>query len=863
MNNAQEQEKNAAAADLPERPRRKTVWKICRILILLIPLFLLFLPRILEGISNRILKNYIEKGGMDVELRELGLGRSMIGVSVRFPEDGTFTPGKRMLLGNLGVTYAPHRLIAGTLDSVSLCNVNLPLTLKDGKVDIPLKPLFKIAGSAAKQAEKPLEAPFFDLPLRIREIDLSGNLILLHGKDFLLVPFMASVTQSEQSGWANVNYSMQIFLSAGNQVKLSGAADLHRGTVSGTADIKLQPGTLPQMLRNLIPSPSPAGRIELAGDFTWNLRKMHPEKLESRLKIQDINCSYGAYTIKGSAGTRISYQDGIADIRYSGGLHTTIGGITYALKQFSVRSELKGGKGVSGTCSVNVGGEKNGDFSGQFVLKRNQEKALEFTLRPLPRRIKTQEILFNGIRLVFPVLQETGNYVRLTFQNDIQVSGMIQVPEAKISKDTFSLTAKQFRLDLGGTPAALRIGMTLPELAFSGGDTALAALKGISAKVNLDGKGKSVFSVKKILCGEHEVGQIEGTLRPDPAKGHHELRADIDTLGVRSHLHVSFLQENMLLDGTFSIPEQKLAKPLDLGKYAPALNSFQLESASLKADCSYRWTPLGQRGSVSVDLSGINVESAEKKLKLTDAALHFSLPNLPELESAAGQRFRFKAFQFDNLKFDSGRVNFRMETPKTWYLEGATFNWCSGKIRIGSVKIAPETERFSIVMYCDRVRLGQLLAQFGIGADAGDNAALNGTIPVSIRNGRIIFRNGFLYSTPGETGILKLVPNATVNAMGQSSVEMSFALSALKDFQYQWVKLTMNTVNDDLKLKFQVDGRPSGPLPFSIDPDSGRPVKTQGTNRFQGIPLDVNVTIPLTKSLELYRMYNKLMNGNK
>ena len=38
------------------------------------------------------------------------------------------------------------------------------------------------------------------------------------------------------------------------------------------------------------------------------------------------------------------------------------------------------------------------------------------------------------------------------------------------------------------------------------GDTALAALKGISAKVNLDGKGKSVFSVKKILCGEHEVG---------------------------------------------------------------------------------------------------------------------------------------------------------------------------------------------------------------------------------------------------------------------------------------------------------------------------------------------------------------------
>lgn len=862
MNNAPEQEKNAADADMPKR-RRKTLWKICRILILLIPLFLLFLPRILEAVSNRILKSYIEKGGMDVELRELGLGRSMIGLSARFPEDSTFTPGKRMLLGSLGVTYAPHRLITGTLDSVSLYNVNLPLTLKDGKVDIPLRHLFKIAGSAAKQAEKPLEAPFFDLPLRIRKIDLNGNLILLHGKDFLLVPFMAAVTQSEKSGWANVNYAMQIFLSAGNQAKLSGTADLHKGIVYGTADVNLQPGTLPQMLRNMI-SPSPAdGRFELTGDFTWNLRDMHLEKLESRLKIQDLSCSYGAYTIKGSAGTRISYQDGIADIRYSGRLHTTIGGITYALKQFSVRNELEREKGVSGTCSVNIGGEKSGDFSGQFVLKRNREKALEFTLRPLPREIRTQEILFNGIRLVFPVLQENENHVRLTFRNDIQVSGMIQVPEAKISKDAFSLAAKQFRLELGGTPAALRIGMTLPELTFAGGDTALASLRGISAKVNLDGKGKSVFSVKKILCGEHEVGQIDGTLLPDLPRGRYELHADIDTLGVRSLLQVSFLQENMLLDGSFSIPEQSLAKPLDLGKYVPALESFHLNSASLKANCSYRWTPLGQRGSASVDLSQINVESAEKKLKLTDAAFRFSLPGLPELESAAGQRFRFKAFQFDNLKFDSGRVNFRMETPKVWHLENATFNWCGGKIRIGSVKIAPETERFSTVMYCDRVRLGQLLAQFGIGADAGDNAALNGTIPVSIRNGRIIFRNGFLYSTPGETGILKLVPNATVNAMGQSSVEMSFALSALKDFQYQWVKLTLNTAEDDLKLKFQVDGKPSGPLPFSIDPDSGRPVKTQGTNRFQGIPLDVNVTIPLTKSLELYRMYNKLMNGNK
>ncbi len=862
MTKAPEQQKNAEETLRPSR--WKKLWRICRFLLLLIPLFLLFLPRFLESVSNRILKRCIEKGGMNVELRELGLGRSMVGVNASFPKDSSFTPGRQMLLGNLGMSYAPHRLLSGTLDSVTLYNVNLPLSLKNGKLDCPLLHLFKTAEATGKKAEKPPDAPFFTLPLKIREINFNGNLVLLSDNDFQLVPFMAAVTQSDQSGWENVTYSMQIFLSAGNQVRLNGSADLHKGTVLGTADIKLQPGTLPQMLRNMISSsPALGGQIALAGSFSLDLRKMTLENLKGTLDVQSLSYPCGTYRIEGSAKTGVSYRNGVADIEYTGGLHTTIGGITYALKQFSVSSKLNRDKGVNGTCTVNIGGTEEGDLSGTFSLKRNPEDIPEFTLHPHPLPVKTHEILFNGVKIVFPALDRRENYVRLVFGDSIRVSGQIRVPEAKISKDAFSLAAKGFRLNLGGTPEKLRVDVNLPELAFSNADTVLAALRGISTQVNLDGKSASRFAVERILCGKHEIGYIAGELHPNPAEGHYKLHADIDTLGVRSLLDVSFRQEGTLLEGRFSIPEQGLAKPLELGKYLPALDSFQLSSAALKADCTYKWTPLGHGGSASVNFSKINVESAEKKLKLTDAALRFSLPNLPELESDAGQLFRFKAFQFDTLQFDSGRVNFRMETPKVWYLEGATFNWCDGKIRIGSVKIAPETERFSTIMNCDRVRLGQLLAQFGIGADAGDNAELNGTVPVSIRNGRIIFRNGFLYSTPGETGILKLVPNATVNAMGQSSVEMSFALSALKDFQYQWVKLTMNTEKDDLKLKFQVDGKPSGPLHFSVDPDTGRPVRTQGTNRFQGIPLDVNVTIPLTKSLELYQIYNKLINGNK
>ena len=291
----------------------------------------------------------------------------------------------------------------------------------------------------------------------------------------------------------------------------------------------------------------------------------------------------------------------------------------------------------------------------------------------------------------------------------------------------FSASMKQFRLELGGTPLALQVGMTLPELALSaGGNIPPVVLGDISLQADLGGTKTSSFAVKGIRCDGHEIGKIAGTLQPDMRNGLYGLKAEIETLGVRSTLAASFLQSGRVFDASFRIPEQNLAKEIDLGTYVPALQSFVLASATFQADCVYRWTPEGHRGGAKLLLSKVNAVSEEKKFRLADASLRFTLPNLPELRSGAGQSFRFKALRLDNLNFDSANVLFRMESPTVWQLEGATFNWCGGKIRLGSARIAPATERFSSIMFCDRVRLGALLAQFGIGSDAGDNAALNG-----------------------------------------------------------------------------------------------------------------------------------------
>ena len=869
MKNEPERETNPAGNSVPVKHGAwRRFWRVCRVVIFLLPLFLLFLPGILERASNWILNRCLGNSSVCVEIRELGLRRGMVNAAVTFPKDGAFAPGRVMHLGSVGVAYAPLRLLTGTLDSVSISNVNLPLALRDGGLEFPLLELFRGAASSANkpQAEPaPGNAPFFSFPLRIREISLSGNLIYLQDREFLMIPFTASLTQSGKRGWANVSYHARLYLSGTNRLGLSGVADLEKGVVSCRAEGAVRLENLPRIFTDRIGvSENAAGGITLSADCLADLKHSRLEKLDGALKIENLGCTWSAYTVQGAGGAKFSWRNGIAEIAYDGDLHTNIGGISYALKQFSLRNVLKRGSGVNGSCTVNVGGTPGGDFSGRFILRHNREGVMEFTLRPHEGKSAAQEIAFNGMKAAFPALKRSENYLKLAFTDDVHVSGLFQFPEIALTAGEFSASMKQFRLELGGTPLALQVGMTLPELALSaGGNIPPVVLGDISLQADLGGTKTSSFAVKGIRCDGHEIGKIAGTLQPDMRNGLYGLKAEIETLGVRSTLAASFLQSGRVFDASFRIPEQNLAKEIDLGTYVPALQSFVLASATFQADCVYRWTPEGHRGGAKLLLSKVNAVSEEKKFRLADASLRFTLPNLPELRSGAGQSFRFKALRLDNLNFDSANVLFRMESPTVWQLEGATFNWCGGKIRLGSARIAPATERFSAIMFCDRVRLGALLGQFGIGSDAGDNAALNGTIPVSIRQGRIIFRNGFLYSTPGETGTLKLEPNATVDALGQSSVEMSFALSALKNFQYDWVKLSMNTEKDNLKLKFQVDGRPAGALPFSIDPDSGRPVRTQGTNRFQGIPVDVNITIPLSRTLELYQMFGQMFGGTR
>ena len=82
--------------------------------------------------------------------------------------------------------------------------------------------------------------------------------------------------------------------------------------------------------------------------------------------------------------------------------------------------------------------------------------------------------------------------------------------------------------------------------------------------------------------------------------------------------------------------------------------------------------------------------------------------------------------------------------------------------------------------------------------------------------------------------------------------QLDLAQEALKDFEYTWAKLGLNSDADTLQMKLQFDGKPSGPLPFKYSKEIGGFIRVSADSpgsHFQGIRLDVNLSLPLNEIL--------------
>ncbi len=394
--------------------------------------------------------------------------------------------------------------------------------------------------------------------------------------------------------------------------------------------------------------------------------------------------------------------------------------------------------------------------------------------------------------------------------------------------------------------------------------------RGISAQLPVtfpDAGGKGRFSVEKMVYKDHLHLNAAGNIRrtgpfaigfdgviamPDAAElsigftGKAGMapafHADIDLVSERFRFSPFRFEKLMPRD----------ARTADYDLDVTAKGSFSWEKSQVKTGAEL----IIHDGTLSMPDMNMTAAGIRGNLVIKDLLAPASFP---------GQIVTIDEVQAGDFRFTDGTIRFTLEEGRSLVVENVRVKWCNGLVSTESVRFPSPDGSVSVTLYCDRIQLNELLKQMG-GFQSRGEGTLNGRIPVRFKEGDISFENGFLFSTPGQGGRItinntqKFVAGIPVDS--PQFVQLDLAREALKDFEYTWAKLTFNTQKDTLSVNMELDGKPGRLLPFVYKKEVGSFVRVDAQSpgsHFQGITLDVNLTLPFNQVIKFGSKIQKLL----
>jgi hypothetical protein len=190
-------------------------------------------------------------------------------------------------------------------------------------------------------------------------------------------------------------------------------------------------------------------------------------------------------------------------------------------------------------------------------------------------------------------------------------------------------------------------------------------------------------------------------------------------------------------------------------------------------------------------------------------------PMFPRADSVSGA-----GFVLSNV-FASVRA-----TERSYLVTEAGADCCGGELRLYSLFLDPEKLSAGATVFADRIDAGQVLSRLAYfrGEATG---RLHGKLPFYFKDGRTLhIRNTYLFSTPGETGKMRIEdPKPVLDnlALGGVSEETRSNLAkALADLDYEVLKLELKHSEDgeDSTLAVKIEGsatRGGTTVPVKLD----------------------------------------------
>jgi hypothetical protein len=493
------------------------------------------------------------------------------------------------------------------------------------------------------------------------------------------------------------------------------------------------------------------------------------------------------------------------------------------------------------------GNTRKTEYALANVVVTEPEK-MSFDLKGEIELSEVSEKKFNGIGHIF--FERTNSIVT------IKLNGSSRQAETwidyELAGDAFSVddifSFSSFKGDgniaIEGSTIKANMRALIPEITLKKSETTLVNLSlRLPFEYPLPAKGEAGdIQIEEIRYQNINSGRLNATLLPSPAG-----------IAFTSLFTVPFVPGLQLAcDGSTRMPANfsvhcRLPETHFNSSSFPrsiALPEGLSVNGKLAAEGDFHITDKIPAGNLTVTYRDGTLSYKENILSNINAGVVF--PHLPLLQSSPGQLCTIGFLAFGKIKLSDANIHFRIEDEQSIFLEKIRTNWCGGKLEAGSFFLAGDMKELETTLYCDRLGFTELLAQFGIDQAEGEGS-LNGRLPMIVNKNGVVFEDGFLFSTPGNSGIVRFNDTSRLRQgmpdMGASTY-LDYSMKALENFSYNWTKLTFNSRQDDLLIAMQLDGKPAIPLPFGYKNGQIEP-SSQGPGLQHPIRLDVNFRLPI------------------
>ena len=836
------------------------------------------LPHILPPLAGKILREKISQmaglPGFELKVRSVGL------FSV---ELGEITTGTTLSLRSLHLGYSPAGLMEGRLGTLALSGLTLRGSLVDGRIHLMDFPDLVSAKSHASNASPLSPPPLIPARVEVRHARLDLEL----GDNHLIIPFDLVILPDGEALKANIKLTLFPF---GRKITLLAAAGLNHGLERGEVSA---PGFDLSSLQGLVEKFLPGLRLKGLTDLTISFT---PDKSWafslSRLGldapfplwVQDvkIRLSQDGKRIVADGQCRVKtghtsplyllFQagvgpDGAWDLELSSprtegrNLLVTAGGYEAGISAPSLELHARG-RALTGSL----------DFRAACVgtdlpLKETQAHAGGVTLQgrgsfDFSPKGRGASLNFKGEtgRISGETADIRWGLKKINFKGDLALNREGAVKLSILPR----LRGGKFVCD-GLDMAAAGIEMALP-LVFPQGDEFSGNVKlsmdkdslwnkkhtGFFSIASISHHKKSLASMSGRLVQEGEGASLQGEalllprsiVEAGSAPPVKELPIALKftaAAGWNPHMGV-------MAGARFSLDEIRLTRER-MESFIPDLPVDLEMNLGLKARGQLEFGGRGVEGKTTITLSNGECRWDEKQLNIEGINTILTLTDPMNPRSLSGMILTADAVEAGEIRITNARVRYTLESLKSLLIEKAAFDWCRGRVASESIRLTPGQTAFDLTLYCDRIRLSRLLEQVGSFKAEGEGS-LNGTIPIHYSRGTLSFENGFLYSTPGRGGTIRLENTEALTAGIPMDTprfaQVDLASEALKNYTYDWASLSFHTAGDELLINMSFDGKPENVLPFVYKKEIGSFVRVSAENpgsRFQGIKIDVNLSV--------------------